>query len=106
MFLPQVVKEFDNNGICSIKLAGVLGKTLDSYSTISISASEALSDILSFCKKDNIQNFDQGKVIPSNMFRKDMKSKKENDKPWIPYLHPIMLFSHSYLYSKTERICD
>ena len=65
MFLPRVVKEFDNNGICSIKLAGVLGKTLDSYSTISISASEALSDILSFCKKDNIQNFDQGKVIPS-----------------------------------------
>ena len=92
MFYPQMVKEFDADGLCTTKLAGVVGKNLESNSIISISASEALSDVLTFTKKDNLQYFDQGKVIPAEKFRKDVKSSDEDDKPWVPCIHPVALY--------------
>ena len=45
LFHPQLVKEFDPNCICTIKLARFIGKTLENYSILSIAdASKPLSD--------------------------------------------------------------
>ncbi len=90
LFYPQLVKEFDANGTCTIKLAGVIGKTLGNYSIISISASEAFSDVLTFWTNDNLQNFIRGETIPAEKFKKTAIEKIE--KPWVPSLHPVALF--------------
>ncbi len=90
LFYPQLVKEFAPNGTCTIKLAGVIGTSLGNYSIISLSASEALSNVLTFWTKDNLHNFICGDTIPAKMFKNDVKDK--NEKPWVPSLHPVALF--------------
>ena len=92
IFYPQLVKEFDQDGTCTIKLAGIIGKTLGNYSIISISASEALSDVLTFWTEGNLSYFSCGETIPAEMFRNDVKKTDKDDKPWIPSLHPVALF--------------
>ena len=63
LFHPQLVKEFKSHGTCTIKLAGVNGQTLGNYSTISIAASEAPSDVLTFWTEENLNNVAQGETI-------------------------------------------
>ena len=75
LFHPQLVKEFGLDGTCTIKLAGVIGKTLENYSIISIAASEALSDVLTFWTEENLNNFAKGEKIPKNYL--EMKQKKK-----------------------------
>ena len=87
-----MVKEFDPDGTCTIKLAGVIGKTLGNYSIISIVASEALSDVLTFWTDENLNNFTKGDQIPKKLFRNEAKAKGTDNKPWVPSLHPVTLF--------------
>ena len=92
LFHPQLVKEFDLDGTCAIKLAGVIGKTLGKYSIISIAAFEALSDVLTFWTEENLNNFAKGEKIPKKLFRNEAKEKGTDNKPWVPSLHPVALF--------------
>ena len=91
LFYPQLVKEFEPDGTCTIKLTGIIGQTLGNYSIISISASEAFSDVLTFWTKDNLHNFPCGKTIPAKKIRKTAEEENDN-KPWVPSLHPVALF--------------
>ena len=90
LFYPELVKEFEPDGTCTIKLAGVIGKTLRNYSIISFSAFEALSDVLKFWTQENLTYFTCGETIPTEMFRN--ATNDNNDKPWFPSLHPVALF--------------
>ena len=92
LFHPQLVKEFGLDGTCTIKLAGVIGKTLENYSIISIAASEALSDVLTFWTEENLNNFAKGEKIQKKLFRNETKEKGTDNKPWVPSLHLVALF--------------
>ena len=60
IFYPQLVKKFDQDGTCTIKLAGIIDKTLGNYSIISIPAFKALSDVPTFWTEGNLNQFPYG----------------------------------------------
>ena len=91
LFYPQLIKEFEPDGTCSTKLTGVLGKNLGNYFIISIPASEAFANVLTFWTHTNLHQFTCGEEIPAKKFRNNVNDK--DDKPWVPSLHPVALFS-------------
>ena len=90
MFFPRIVKEFDEDGSCTTKIGGVIGKNAQNCSIISISASEAFSDIIACWTADNLHTYPKGIVVPDTLFRPTVDST--DDKPWTPSLHPVALF--------------
>ena len=91
LFYPQLIKEFEPDGTCSTKLTGIIGKNLGNYFIISIPASEAFANVLTFWTHTNLQQFTCGEEIPANKFRNNVNDK--DNKPWVPSLHPVALFS-------------
>ena len=90
MFLPRIVKEFDSSGSCTTKVGGLVGKTFDNCSILSIPKNEAFSDIITCWTNDNLLTYQKGEEIPSEMFRQTID--QDSDKPWTPPLHPVALF--------------
>lgn len=90
MFFPRIVKEFDENGSCTTKIGGVIGKSAQNCSIISITTSEAFSDIITCWTADNLLTYPKGETVPDTLFRSTVDST--DDKPWTPFLHPVALF--------------
>ena len=90
MFFPRIVKEFDSSGSCTTKVDGVVGKTVENCSIMSITVSDAFSNVITSWTMDNLITFQKGKELPSEMFRQSVDSK--DNKPWTPSLHPDALF--------------
>ena len=90
MFFPRIVKEFDCSGSCSTTVGGVIGKTAENCSIVSIPTTEAFSDIITCWTKDNLVTYQRGNELPADLFRPSIDSTKE--KPWTLSLHPVALF--------------
>ena len=90
MFFPRIVKDFDKDGSCATKIGGVIGKNVQSSSIVSISASEAFSDIIACWIADNLHTYPKGIVVPDTLLLPTVDST--DDKHWTPSLHPVALF--------------
>ncbi len=90
MFFPRIIKEFDENSSCITQIGGVIGKTVQNCSIISISASKVFSDIVTCWTAENLRTYPKGKVVPDTLFRPTVNST--DNKPWTLSLHPVALF--------------
>ena len=103
MFFPRIVKEFNFNGICSTKVGGIVGKTADNYSIVSIPTSKAFSDFITCWSKDNLVTYQNGDKVPVKLFCSSVDN--DQDKPWIPSLNPITLFRIPTSIIKLKEYC-
>ena len=88
---PKTIKEFDQNGICTTKIGGIIGSAVENASIVSMYASEVtfwLDGIIP-------DHFKKGNTVPQEKFHKNASTKDSDepnvDKPWIPTIHPVSI---------------
>ena len=96
MFFPRIIKEFDDLGNCTTKISGIIGKTVENASIISLQTNDIFADFLTFWSDGIVPpHFQKGTTIPQEKFRKEASttnvSDAEKSKPWIPAPHPASI---------------
>ena len=74
---PKAIQEFDDEGLVSTKVCGVLGKNVKKYSVVSFTDTELLGNVWTFLNNSLKDHFSSGPGIEEQVFVPPSDSEEE-----------------------------